>query len=415
MGLFFLIFLKTIYNIAIFFYGFLIRITSLFNYKAKLFIKGRKRLFEQLKKENFSSNNIIWIHCASLGEFEQARPLIDYLKKNTSYSILLTFFSPSGYEIRKNYTNADWIYYLPLDTPKNAEKFIQITQPKIALFTKYEFWYNYLNQLKINNIPTYLFSAKFREKQIFFQNYGSFFREMLHFFTYIFVQDNTSKKLLQSIHISNCSVNGDTRFDRVIQNANHVNPFPEIELFKNNQPLLIIGSTWKADLEILIPILNNYSNQLKIIIAPHEINTTELQYYSEKLTAKSQKYTEWNKIDINFDVLFLDTIGMLSSIYQYGTFSYIGGGFGKGIHNILEAAVFGNPILFGPNYLKFGEAVELIQLNGATSIKNASEFETILVDLLQNESLIMKKATICKSFVFKNEGATQKLINHIFQ
>ncbi len=323
-----------VYNLGILIYQFIVTAVSPFNRKAKLWKKGRKKWQSRLL--------IVWFHCASLGEFEQGRPVIEaFREKYSDIKILLTFFSPSGYEIRKNYPKADYIFYLPLDTRRNAIKFIETVNPIATIFVKYEFWYHYLKQLKKRNIPTYIISAIFREDQVFFKPYGNWYRTFLSNFEHLFVQNEKSQELLASIGISNVTIAGDTRFDRVMTNAQAAKTIPLLEQFVLNSKVLVAGSTWQKDEEIIIEYLKKNPYNLKLIIAPHEINPQNIEKFRAKLSVKSMLYTNPDETDLaDTQVLIIDTIGILSSVYRYGTIAYIGGGFGVGIHNTLEAAVY---------------------------------------------------------------------------
>jgi len=410
--------MRFIYNSFIFLYSAAIHIASLFNSKAKLWVSGRNNIFHKLKSDLLlSGSNPIWFHCASLGEFEQGRPLIEKIKKvNKDQKIILTFFSPSGYEIRKKYPEADHIYYLPLDTPSNAKRFLEIVNPKAAIFIKYEFWFNYLNELKKRNIPTYLVSGIFRKDHYFFKFYGYWFRKQLNSFTYFFLQNENSEKLLNSIGYKNCLVTGDTRFDRVSGIAKNVRSFPLISQFKQHHSLLIAGSTWPHDEKIISEWYANTAFQtqrFKIIIAPHEISEGRISSIQSNFKGKILKFSQANEQNINdADILIIDNIGMLSSLYQYGTIAFIGGGFGKGIHNILEAATFALPVIFGPNYHKFTEAKELIHFGGAFSISDVHEFEKTMI-LLNDEEVIRTASHISKNYVESRVGATDKIVEVI--
>lgn len=411
--------MNILYNIAIAIYGALLSLGALFNNKAKLFCDGRKGLLKRIASEIDHSKPIIWFHCSSVGEFEQARPLIEWYKENRKeYRILLTFFSPSGYEMRKNYPLADWIYYLPLDTAPNAKKFIEITAPCKAIFIKYEFWYNYLSQLQKRGIETYIVSAIFREDQAFFKFYGGLFRKMLKSFTALFVQDELSRKLLESIEITdNVLVCGDTRFDRVHQITSTSKEFPVIKKFSENSFTILAGSTWPPDEDILASSVKNFS-KVKLVIAPHEIHNDHISKildtfkgyklikFSDSETLSDAQLTEAN-------VLLIDCMGILSSIYRYGNFAYIGGGFGVGIHNILEAATYGIPVAFGPNYRKFKEARDLISRQGATSVRSQEEFYALLDKLVKNKNVVEERGKVCLDYVKENLGATNKIIAKI--
>ncbi|MTI30096.1 3-deoxy-D-manno-octulosonic acid transferase [Xanthovirga aplysinae] len=404
------------YNFFIFLYGLLLSIAARFKIKAHRIVEGRKNTFPYLEtvlKENKSP--IVWFHCASLGEFEQGRPVIEAFRKAfPDYKILLTFFSSSGYEVRKNYDKADYICYLPADTPTYAKKFVELVQPEMAYFVKYEFWYHFIKELKLNHIPAISISAIFRKEQHFFKWYGSFARKTLRNFTYIFVQDLQSKALLNTIGLEEIQVSGDTRFDQVHDICSHPQHFPLIKAFKDDKKLLIVGSSWPEDIEALIPLINNHDKNLRFIIAPHEINENGLQKLEQKINKGSIRYSRAAKETIsNYQVLIIDNIGMLSSLYQYGEFAYIGGGFGTGVHNILEAATFGLPVFFGnKNYKKFREANELIALKAAFSVADSHEFLSKFYQLFQDKEQWQQASQIAAEYIQKNRGATKKIMNY---
>jgi 3-deoxy-D-manno-octulosonic-acid transferase len=405
-----------IYTIFIHLYAVLIYIASFFNSKAKLWIDGRENIFQTINSKLTTHNlefPIVWFHCASLGEFEQGRTLMEKFKiQNSKIKIFLTFFSPSGYEIQKNYKGADYIFYLPVDTPSNAKQFIELIKPKAVFFIKYEFWFNYLNELKKHNIPTYLVSGIFRKNHYFFKFYGAWFRKQLKCFTHFYLQTVQSEQLLKTIGYTNTTVSGDTRFDRVFEISKNVKLFPLIEQFKQGKNIFIAGSTWAED-EIIIATLNFKTLNFKLIIAPHEINESHLQSIEKLYNMQCLRYSKANEKNIaTTDVLIIDNIGMLSSLYQYGSIAYIGGGFGKGIHNILEASTFGMPVIFGPNYQKFSEAIDLIQLGGAFSISSKEELENIFLSL-NNPDGLKNKSLISKNYVASRIGATAKILNSI--
>ncbi|HVA97768.1 MAG TPA: glycosyltransferase N-terminal domain-containing protein [Bacteroidia bacterium] len=407
--------MKFLYNSFIFFYHLFIRLAAVFNPKAKLWVDGRKNIFAEIEKKVNGIPKIIWIHCASLGEFEQGRPLIEEIKKKFSdYKILLTFFSPSGYEIRKNYSGADFIFYLPMDSSANAKKFISIVKPSLALFVKYEFWFNYLNTLKKNKIPTYLVSGIFRENHYFFKWYSTWFRKQLSVFTFFFLQDETSEKLLNSVGYTNTKITGDTRFDRVLAISKNSKPIDLITLFKGNKKIILAGSTWEMD-EQLISLINFSQANYKLIIAPHEVNENHIELIRQRFSKNNLLCFSQANIDNikTVDLLIIDNIGMLSSLYQYADIAYIGGGFGKGIHNILEAAAFGMPIIFGPNYAKFKEANDLLKLGAAFSIESSEKFEKIFLSLTKNEVVRNEISQISIDYVVKNCGATASILNNI--
>lgn len=403
-----------LYSLGLRFYYLLILLASLFNNKARLWIKGRKGIFDKIQKQVKSENNLFWFHTSSLGEFEQGRPLIEALKnKNNSIKILLTFFSPSGYENRKNYKTADYIFYMPPDTKKNARQFINLIQPSKAFFIKYEFWYHYLNQLKKNNIPVYLISANFRQKQIFFKWYGGWFRKMLYKFAHIFVQNKKSEQLLKNIGLDNITISGDTRFDRVAEIAKQAKRIEIAEKFKQDNSIIIGGSTWDKDEEIIIEFINTSQRKTKYIIAPHEIHESNIQRIIKSINKPVIRYSSASINNVNdFQVLIIDNIGMLSSLYRYADIAYIGGGFGVGIHNILEAATFGLPVVFGPNYKKFQEAVDLVESGGAFSVDSYENLQIRFENLLENIET-NKAGKISKEYVLNNQGATSKILNEI--
>lgn len=390
-----------------------IRCAAPFNSKARLWKDGRRRLFDKLKA--LGSHRVAWFHAASLGEFEQGRPVIEAFRKaRPEYKILVTFFSPSGYEIRKNYSGADCICYLPTDTPKNVRRFMQIVHPEIAVFIKYEFWYNYLTAMQKAGTRLYLISAIFRKEQIFFKPYGGLFRRALEAFTHLFVQDENSKQLLHEIGIDAVSIAGDTRFDRVFTIASNAKNLPEIERFAQNMPVFIAGSTWPPDEELLLALIERYPS-VKFIIAPHEIHASRIEKLRTTIHRPSLRYTKLTpESDLaHAEVLFIDTIGLLSSVYRYGTWGYIGGGFGAGIHNTLEAATFGLPLAFGPRYEAFKEAKELIAAGGAKSISTADELIQWFDPLFQSPEATQRTGDICRQYVIKHKGATQQIIDEI--
>lgn len=401
-----------LYNFFLAIYNFLVWIASFFNKKANFFIQGRKNVIEYLRTNIKESDKVIWFHAASLGEFEQGRPVIEAMKQlNPEYKVLLTFFSPSGYEIRKNYNGADLICYLPIDYSWNAKKFLDTVMPIAIYFIKYEFWHNYVYYAHARKIKIYCFSSIFRPGQVFFKWYGIWYKSILYKFNHLFVQNELSKSLLDKIGIHQVTICGDTRFDRVQQIASQTKELPLIEKFCNNQKTVICGSTWAQDEELLAAYINENINNVKFIIAPHEIHESNILSLKSKITKKVLRYSEaYTEKTEDYSVLIIDNIGMLSSIYKYGVVSYIGGGFGKGIHNILEAATFGLPVIFGPTYKKFHEAVELVELKGAFPITNYVSLKNTLDKLLTNESHLSASSSICKSFVSKNVGATKIIL-----
>ena len=402
-----------LYNFFIFVFGLLIKGASLFQPKAKAFLKGRKGILKEMATA-FADNRspVIWLHCASLGEFEQGRPIIEALKTEfPSHKIFLTFFSPSGFEIRKNYPQADYVFYLPLDTASNAKKIIQIARPSLAIFVKYEFWHHITGQLKAHGIPVLSISSKFRRDQLFFRSYGGFYRNILKNFSHFFVQNSESVRLLKGIGITEVTQAGDTRFDRVHKIVSSNQPIPLVEKFKNNQRAFVIGSCWNEDLDVLIPFINE--RRLKFIIAPHEISEAGIENLEKALQVKSIRFSQGIVRGIeDFDVLIIDNIGMLSKLYRYGEFAYVGGAFGKGLHNILEAACYGVPILFGnKNYEKFQEAVDLINRGGAFAIQDYPDLKAKYEILNAPESFLLA-CEVTKQYVDENLGATEKIMQH---
>ena len=478
--------MKSLYNIAIWFYALAVRVVALFNHKVKLMWQGEREAYAKIESGLADGDRVVWVHAASLGEFEQGRPLIEKLKRdNPEYKILLTFFSPSGYEVRKNYAVADVIAYLPLDTPRNAKRFVELVKPEKVVFVKYEFWLNYLGELRRGGVDTYIISAIFRPNQVFFKWYGGIFRKGLKAFKTLFVQNEESKELLKGIGIENVVVAGDTRFDRVVDIATVAKRLEIVERFvgmRNGIPLspsdsspnlgeqlvahnlgehlreaqdgeflpvLVVGSSWGPDEDLLVRYINERSGRMKMIIAPHEVREERIKELTEKLTCKYALYTDIQKEITNvsqqstvngqqaltpsaslvplkqgdnkmceanltfnsLDVLVVNTIGVLSSVYQYGQVAYIGGGFGVGIHNTLEAVAWGMPVVFGPNYHKFQEAKELIECGAGRSIKNYEECAKALDEFFENNEVASKAAA---EYVVSHIGATNLIHNAEF-
>ena len=390
-------------------------LAGLFNPKAKAFNSGRRQIFARLQSQlKSNSSPLIWVHCASLGEFEQGRPVIEKLKQDfPGHKILLTFFSPSGFEVRKNYDQADYVFYLPWDTKENASQFIEIAKPVLAIFIKYEFWYHYSTQLKSKGIPLISVSSIFREDQLFFKWYGGFYRNILFNFSHFFVQNDESVKLLRSINVKNCTRAGDTRFDRVNELVKRSSDLPVATRFKGDEKIMVIGSCWPEDLEVLVPFINENYHHIKFIIAPHEITESFMGNLEKSLNAKTTRYSnaESGKPE-DVHVLIIDNMGMLSRLYKYGEFAYIGGAFGKGLHNILEAACYGIPIFFGnKSYLKFQEAVDLINRGGAFEVADYPDFRNKYetVTLPQNFLLACE---VTRQYVEENLGATETVMQH---
>ena len=388
--------------------------------KAKLFVSGRKGIFRKLKKKvaRDSSEPLVWIHCASLGEFEQGRPIIESIKsKKPKVKILLTFFSPSGYEVRKNYDRADYIFYLPWDTPSQARTFVEIVKPTIAIFVKYEFWYFYSHYLRKAGAHIISASCILRPGQIFFKPYGSLFRDILKNFDHFFTQNRETKMLLQSIGISNSTLAGDTRFDRVMEIIEAGEEIPIAKQFKDNEKLMVIGSCWPEDLNVLAPFIDENARALKFIIAPHEISESFLQEIEKSLQVKSIRYSKAVETSVaDFQVLIIDNIGMLSRLYKYGEFAFVGGSFGKGLHNILEAACYGIPIFFGnKNYIKYQEANDLIFRGGAFEVSDYADLREKYQTLVSVPQNFLLACEVTRSYVKENLGATKKIVDYCFK
>ncbi len=409
-----------LYNIFLGLYFVAVRLTSWRSQKARLWLAGRRGIFEKLRQWRNSisaTEKIIWVHCASLGEFEQGRPIIERIKAQyPSYKILLTFFSPSGYEVRKNYTGADAVFYLPLDGKSASNKFIDIVKPSLVIWIKYEYWYYYLTALHNKNIPVVLVSAIFRESQPFFKWYGGLWKKILQSFDKIFVQNEYSLSLLKSIGMSeNALIAGDTRFDRVISIAESKTTLPDALIqFCANKKVIVAGSTWEEDEEEIVHYARIHGH-IKFIIAPHEIDKERLQDI-KKMFKNAIYFSEFIKANADAQVIIIDNIGMLSSLYRLADVTYIGGGFNdSGIHNILESAVYGKPIVFGPVYEKFTEAVDLVDREGAFTIENALELERLLDKLLQDETLLKRTSEISKKYVYEKQGATNIILDYCYK
>ncbi|MBS7230138.1 3-deoxy-D-manno-octulosonic acid transferase [Flavobacterium psychroterrae] len=403
-----------LYNLVISIAGFFLKIVALFSPKIKLFIDGRKNVFTILEDKIKPGDKTIWFHSASLGEYEQGLPVIEKIKeKYPEHKIIVTFFSPSGYEVRKNNTVADVTVYLPLDTKSNAKKFLKLVHPELAFFIKYEFWLNYLKELETSRTPTYLISGIFRDNQMFFKWYGGFYRKALKAFTYFFVQNESSKEKIEAIGFHNVVVSGDTRFDRVNAILERDNSLDFIENFKNNKPTIIIGSSWPKDEALIAEYINQAPEDVKFIIAPHNIKPDQISNLKSQITKSTVLFSEKSNLDLsNYNVFIIDTVGLLTKIYSYGTMAYVGGGFGNpGIHNILEPATFGIPIIIGPNYSNFAEAIQLVSLEGCIVISNFNELKENLDHLLADENFLTEKSKICKAYIQDNTGATNTIMN----
>ncbi|GAB3535205.1 glycosyltransferase N-terminal domain-containing protein [Pontibacter brevis] len=410
--------MKLLYDIGLKAYKTAVSLAAPFNEKAKLMLEGREQQFERLQsalKENQSP--VVWFHCASLGEFEQGRPVIEAFREAfPAFKILLTFFSPSGYEVRKNYSGADYVFYLPLDSEENATRFIALVKPKLAVFVKYEFWHYYLQQLQAQQIPVLSISAIFRKEQVYFKPYGRFYSNILKRFTHIYTQNKQSLNLLRSIDVTQASIAGDTRFDRVQQTAASVKILPLVEAFVQQQQVFVIGSSWPPDIEVLLPLIRKYRSSMKFIIAPHEVNESSINGVMLQTGEGAIRFSQATVRDVAaYNVLVIDNIGMLSSLYSYGTYAYVGGAFGKGLHNTLEAAVFGLPLFFGPRYEKFQEAKELVELECAFPVSNAEEllqaFEKVHTSPVFRQRITENE----KRYVKQQAGATAKIMADIQQ
>ncbi|MBN8824591.1 MULTISPECIES: glycosyltransferase N-terminal domain-containing protein [unclassified Spirosoma] len=404
-----------LYNAGILVFQQLVKLAARFNPKARQWNEGRRDWAEKLTVMLAGNTSpIVWFHAASLGEFEQGRPVMEAFRKTyPAYKILLTFFSPSGYEVRKNYDGADYILYLPADTPANARQFIQIVMPQLAFFIKYEFWYNYLRELNQAAVPTISFSAIFRPDQLFFKPYGGFYRSLLRYFDHILVQNQESLDLLKQLDLKHSTLAGDTRFDRVAQVAAAKQEIPLAQRFKDNQPVLVVGSAWPEDMHVIIPFLNAFDKPLKAIIAPHEILEAEIEHWRTLLKKSSIRFSQANAADASrAEILFIDNVGMLSSLYQYGEFAFIGGAFKQGLHNILEAATFGMPLFFGPEYSKYQEAVDLVAEGAAFPVSTTTELMTAFSRQYGNPT---EAAQISRQYVQRNIGATAKVMQVVEQ
>lgn len=421
---------KLLYNLFLLLYSCGIRMASLWNPKAKKWVKGRKHIFATINSRLLTPNSqVIWMHCASLGEFEQGRPLLEELrKKHEKLKIVLTFFSPSGYEVMKDYQGADHVFYLPMDSKEHAKKFLDAINPVLVLWVKYEYWFYYLNEIKQRNIPAILISGIFREQQPFFRWYGNFWKKMLECFSHFFVQNEESKQLLENIGFSqDITINGDTRFDRVLEIAENFISVAGIEKFCGNNQVIVAGSTWEED-EIELLHFVNVHQHIKFIIAPHEIDAVNLKDVKDEFP-NSIYYSDWlhreeavkRQAGASIDpmpaphVLIIDNIGTLSRLYRYATLAYIGGGYGAdGVHNVLEAAVYGKPVVFGPVYEKFDEAIGLVNSGGGVSIDGGPvKLETVLNRLLANEQERKTRGESARQFVYENAGASKKIMEYI--
>ena len=404
-----------LYTIAVHIASFFLRLGTIFSAKIKLFVNGRKNTFLFLRTNIGKNDAVIWVHTASLGEFEQGLPIIQKLKiAYPSHKILITFFSPSGYEVKKNAAIADIVTYLPLDTKSNAEQFISLVRPKLAIFVKYEIWPNYLRALAENKIPALLISAIFRKEQIFFKWYGGFIRKGLSRFHHIFVQDQNSANLLYSINFKNSTISGDTRFDRVVEILGEDNTLGFMQQFKQEYLCLVAGSTWPEDEAILTNNINTSSDTTKYVLVPHNIKANHISSLKKSISKKTVLYSEIYDKDISdFKVLIIDTIGLLTKIYSYADIAYVGGGFSTGLHNTLEAAVFGIPVLIGPNFKGFKEAEDMVVLKGVLPIKSDTDFDGIMTDLKERSDFLEHTGEINRVYILKNKGASKLIMKYI--
>ena len=407
--------MKYVYNFGIFLYRVVINIVAIFGGKAKLLVAGRRETKRKLSYLKFTKP-VIWFHAASLGEFEQGRPIIEAIKRRfPDRSILLTFFSPSGYEVRKNYSFADYVLYLPGDTKHNASYFVEKINPEMVFFIKYEFWYYYLKTLKQKNIPVYGISVIFRRDQPFFKWYGKWFRQILTFYTHLYLQDAKSFILFKKLGFDHGTVCGDTRFDRVVEIASTSKQVEIAQKFVENcNKVIVAGSTWYKDEVILARYINRHPN-IKLILVPHEVHEEHILKLESLFNVPMFRYTHAPLGVGDFQVMLVNTIGLLSSLYRYGNIAYIGGGFGKGIHNTLEAATFGMPVIFGPNYKKFKEAVDLIELGGGYSINSYDQFDGVITNFFGDETHIKQVGTKASDYVNSMSGATEIIMNEVFK
>ena len=405
------------YTLSIYLVRALLPIVALFSKKIRLFVSGRKSVWATLSTELDPQARYVWVHTASLGEFEQGLPVIKALRKQ-GYKVLVTFFSPSGYEVRKNTPDADIVVYLPLDTPANARRFVQMVQPAMAVFVKYEFWWHYLSQLRKANVPTYLLSGTFRPSQAFFKPYGGFMRRCLRCFTHFFVQNDLSKQLLNGLGFTNVTVGGDTRFDRVAEIVTRDNHLDFVEQFKGNTLCVVFGSSWATDEDIYLQYINTCTAPVKFIIAPHNIHPTdiaELKHNQQKLSRKVALFSEKDSLNLSdYDVLIIDTIGILTKVYSYADIAYVGGGMGiTGLHNVLEPAVFGVPVIIGKNYEKFNEAKELVTLGGVLSVSSKEEFAQVMNNLVTSPEKRTAIGNINRQYINEKQGATKTFLQAI--
>lgn len=409
--------MNIIYNLFVSLYGLGISAASAFNPKAKRWLNGRKDWKGKMRQAVSSDDKIIWVHCSSLGEFEQGRPVMERIRKKfPGHKIALSFFSPSGYEVRKNYEGADYVFYLPLDTKRNAKSIIKILHPEILILVKYEYWYNLLKKLQKKNIPVIVISAVIKENNIFIQSWGAWFRKRIEKITHFFVQDGDSKDLLESIGVKQVTISGDTRFDRVREIRQSSPELEFVEIFKGDHKLIVAGSTWPDDEEILTCFINQkLPDDWKVIFAPHNIDDKQVRALSEKLRKKTALYTKSDSTQIgDAQILIVDTVGVLTKIYAYADISYVGGGFTRtGVHNTLEPAVFGVPVIFGPNYENYFEAIDLIQTEGAQRFKDQHDFNSKMEKLIQNEPERKRRGNAAAEYIAQKPNSSNLIMDYL--
>ncbi|MGI4737826.1 MAG: 3-deoxy-D-manno-octulosonic acid transferase [Janthinobacterium lividum] len=410
--------MRFLYSLGLSIYALLLRLVAPFNPKAAAWVAGRAGLLPRIEQTLAAdAAPRLWVHCASLGEFEQGRPLIEGLRRQyPGYRIVLTFFSPSGYEVRKNWPGADYVFYLPLDTAANARDFVRLVQPRLAVFVKYEFWYYYLRELRTQGVPAVVVAAIFRPSQIFFRPWGGFFREILSQLSHIFTQNEASAELLRGLGLARVSVAGDTRFDTVAATAlAPARPLPLAEAFgADGAPLLVAGSVWPEDLPALAPLLRKHARAMRFIVAPHEVSEAHLQAVEAALPGLTVRYSQATPLAVaEARLLLIDNVGLLSQLYRFGRFAYIGGAFGAGLHNTLEAAAFGLPVFFGPRYERFQEAVELVELGCAFSVASARQLEAAFDRLYYNEEARLKVQDMSLEYVHTHAGATGRILSQL--
>lgn len=402
------------YFIAVKCYGLFIAVGSIFNDKARQWMRGRKGLFSLMRTTLKPDEQRIWIHCSSLGEFEQGRPVMERIRQEfPQFKLVVTFFSPSGYKAKKLDTIADYVFYLPLDGPHNAKRFLDLVKPHAAFFVKYEFWHFYIYECKRRKIPSYAFSCNFRPSQVYFKWYGFFFDKILRRISHIFVQNQRSLELLYKRSIPHVTVSGDTRFDRVVATRDNNRSLEIVEIFHQNKKVFIAGSTWPADDDIICKLINDCTDDYKFIIAPHEISETKLSELLQKIKKTAVRYSQFTIDKKECDVMIIDNIGLLSTLYRYGTITYVGGGFGTGIHNILEPAVYGLPVIVAPQYSKFNEALALLKIRGMFVVKNHQTLKTVFDDLKYNFEKLQAIKTANLKYIDQQKGATDIIINYL--